>query len=240
MGRGGRGFGRRRKRRRAVRVYGAYLPVLVILPVLLRRPRSCVFVRGLLALRDERAAAERHGRDSARGRRIRPRWVGRWVTCEASAWPHARALAGLKTRLLRGTNRGPRRGSMDPRSVRSFASVRGSPSVEVLFTANGNQRVTARTKRRGFELARALSLTPRRARVRREVATSTVCRPARAEALSLSSRAESSIGEPNLFPDSQPEHWCAGGTSQPDGNRAWHFQPRKNLTVPTVRCGTDS
>jgi hypothetical protein len=117
----------------AVRVYGAYLPVLVILPVLLRRPRSCVFVRGLLALRDERAAAERHGRDSARGRRIRPRWVGRWVTCEASAWPHARALAGLKTRLLRGTDRGPRRGSMDPRSVRSFASVRGSPSVEVAF-----------------------------------------------------------------------------------------------------------
>ena len=49
----------------AVRVYGAYLPVLVILPVLLRRPRSGVFVRGLLALRDERAAAERHGRDSA-------------------------------------------------------------------------------------------------------------------------------------------------------------------------------
>ena len=95
--------------------------------------------------------------------------------------------------------------------------------------------MTARTKRRGFELARALSLTPRRARVRREVATSTVCRPARAEALSLSSRAESSIGEANLFPDSQPEHWCAGETSQPDGNRAWHFQPRKNLTVPTVR-----
>ena len=60
--------------------------------------------------------------------------------------------------------------------------------------------MTARTKRRGFELARALSLTPRRARVRREVATSTACRPARAEALSLSSRAESSIGEANLFP----------------------------------------
>jgi len=50
---------------------------------------------------------------------------------------------------------------MDPRSVRSFASVRGSPSVEVLFTANGNQRVTARTKRRGFELARARSLSLR-------------------------------------------------------------------------------
>ena len=159
------------------------------------------------------------------------------MTCEASAWPHARALAGLKTRLLRGTNRGPRRGSMDPRSVRSFASVRGSPSVEVAFYSQrkstsdrSHQAPRVRTRARCVSL-----LTPRRARVRREVATSTVCRPARAEALSLSSRAESSIGEANLFPDSQPEHWCAGGTSQPDGNRAWHFQPRKNLTVPTVR-----
>ena len=165
------------------------------------------------------------------------------MTCEASAWPHARALAGLKTRLLRGTDRGPRRGSMDPRSARSFASVRGSPSVEVALhspTEINEGPLAPRVRTRA--LCVSLSLTPRRARVRREVATSTVCRPARAEALSLSSRAESSIGEPNLFPDSQPEHWCAGGTSQPDGNRAWHFQPRKNLTVPvpTVRLGTDS
>jgi len=113
--------------------------------------------------------------------------------------------------------------------------------VEVLFTAQ-RKSTSDRSHQapRVWTRARARSLTPRRARVRREVATSTVCRPARAEALSLSSRAESSIGEANLFPDSQPEHWCAGGTSQPDGNRAWHFQPRKNLTVPTVRCGTDS
>ena len=54
-------------RRGAVSFVGAHLPVLVVLPVLLRRPGAGQLGMLLLALRRQRAAGERH-RDSARGR----------------------------------------------------------------------------------------------------------------------------------------------------------------------------
>ena len=54
-------------RRGGVSFVGAHLPVLVVLPVLLRRPGAGQLGMLLVALRRQRAAGERH-RDSARGR----------------------------------------------------------------------------------------------------------------------------------------------------------------------------
>ena len=54
-------------RRGAGSFVGAHLPVLVVLPVLLRRPGAGQLGMLLVALRRQRAAGERH-RDSARGR----------------------------------------------------------------------------------------------------------------------------------------------------------------------------